>query len=236
MLYLMIPLFAILSFETFGQSKENRYQISRWEASVSSGIFFDLLYANILGSDDTPPPGYPAVEGRRINPGKMDRIEVKYLLNKKSAISLYFQNAQWKTIYGIGNDPLAVWTETKRYKRRMHFTANYYRIFPSGKNGRWSIGSGFQVQIEKNSYPYYRTEDPNNPLLITDIGSIPDKSYFEDWAIPLTVAHHWTIGKNLKLGLMLNTAYTAFIGIENLAIMGDITIPFGKEVKPKKKK
>lgn len=201
---------------------------------MSSGVYFDLFYTDILSPEPIAPPSYPPAEGRRVNLGKQDRIEVKYLLDQKSAISFYFQNALYKAIYGIGNDPLAAWTETKRYGRKMHFTVNYYRMFPSGKNGRWSIASGFQVQIEKGGFPFYRTDDPNNSTLITYISSRPDKSYFEDWAIPLTIAHHWTIGKNLKLGLMLNTAYTAFIGVENLALMGDIVIPFGKEVNLKK--
>ena len=90
MRYLMIPLFAILSFEAFGQSKENRYQISRWEASVSSGIFFDLFYADILGDPSTPPV-YPPEEGRKIYPGKMDRIEVKYLLCARVSV----MNQKW---------------------------------------------------------------------------------------------------------------------------------------------
>jgi hypothetical protein len=130
---------------------------------------------------------------------------------------------------------LEVWTELKRNNRRLHFTINYYRVFPSGKNAAWSIGSGFQVQIEKVSFPFYRTDDPTSPFLITDIGARPYWTYFEDWAIPLTVAHHWTINKNLKLGLMLNTAYTTGTGVDGLALLGNIAIPFGKPVKAKKK-
>lgn len=113
----------------------------------------------------------------------------------------------------------------------MHFTLNYYRKFPSGKKGTWSIGSGFQVQIEKKSFPFYRVDDPTNPTVITEISARPDWTYFEDWAIPLTVAHHWTINKNLKLGIMLNTAYTTGTGIDGLSLLGNIAIPFGKQIR-----
>ncbi|MBT9485571.1 hypothetical protein [Sediminibacterium sp.] len=101
-------------------------------------------------------------------------------------------------------------------------------MFPSGKKGIWSIGSGFQVQIEKKSFPFYRVDNPANPTTITEISARPDWAYFEDWAIPLTVAHHWTINKNLKLGIMFNTAYTMGTGVGGLAILGNIAIPFGK--------
>lgn len=211
--------------------KDTTNQALRWEASVQSGIFFDLFYANIVfGGDDSEPLSYSTKEGKRIEAGKMDRIEIKYLLNRKSALSINFSNAFWKDLYGTGNDPLEAWTDTKRYNRRMQFSANYYRIIPSGKKSKWSIASGFQVQIEKISFPFYRTEDPNNPGLITYIDARPSTSYFEDWAIPLTIAHHWKINKNLHLGLMMHTAYTTGTGVDGLAFMGSIAIPFGRTI------
>jgi hypothetical protein len=230
---LLILLLAKASLST-AQEKPTRLPTSRWEASVGSGLFLDLFYANILGEYVGDPAGYPTKAGKTIQPGKMDRIEIKYHFNARSAISLYFQNAQWKGLLGSAIDPLAVWMDLKRVTRRWHFTMNYYRSFPSGKNGSWSIGSGFQVQIQKNSFPFYRVDDPANPTTITYIGAQPYWSYFEDWAIPLTVAHHWQINKNLKLGLMVNTAYTYGIGIENLAFLGHIAIPFGKPVANKR--
>jgi hypothetical protein len=227
-----IVLLMLLLFQaslSMAQEKSTRLPTSRWEASVGSGLFLDLFYTTIGG-----PPGYPTKPGKTVHPGKIDRIELKYHFNARSAVSLYFQNAQWRMPLGTGNDPLAVWMDLKRVTRRWHFTMNYYRSFPSGKNGSWSIGSGFQVQIEKNSFPFYRVDDPANPTTITYIGAQPYWSYFEDWAIPLTVAHHWQINKNLKLGLMVNTAYTYGIGIENLAFLGHIAIPFGKPVADKR--
>jgi hypothetical protein len=213
----------------FAQNDTTQQQPLRWEASVQSGLFLDLFYANIVfGGDDSEPLGYSDEKGKRVQSGKMDRLEIKYLLNRKSALSFNFSNALWKDFYGTGNDPLEAWTETKRYKRRMQFTANYYRIFPSGKKAQWSIASGFQIQIEKISFPFYRTDDPNNPGLITYINARPSTSYFEDWAIPLTVAYHWKINKNLHLGLMYHTAYTTGTGIDGMALMGSIAIPFGK--------
>ncbi len=222
------------TFTLFGFSQIQNHDSSqlKWEASIGSGLYTDLFYSNIIfGGDNSIPPGYTSKKGRRINPGVTNRIELKYFLKKKSAISFYFQNARYNDLIGSGNDPLAVWTDLKRYNRRMHFTINYYRIIPSGKKGKWSIASGFQVQIEKVSFPYYRTEDPTNPSRITEIGARPYWTYFEDWAIPLTVAHHWTINKNLKLGIMLNTAYTTGTGIDGLSLLGNIAIPFGKQIK-----
>ena len=196
----IIIIFCLITLLGSSQNKEEANTKLRWEASVGSGLYLDLFYANIiLGGDNSTPPSYPTIKGKRVNVGVTDRIELKYLLNQKSALSFYFQNSRYKDLIGSGNDPLNAWTELKRQNRRMHFTLNYYRMFKSGKNGTWSIGSGFQVQIEKVSFPFYRTDDPSNPTLITDIGARPYWTYFEDWAIPLTIAHHWTINKNLKL-------------------------------------
>ena len=225
--------FILLHFANnlIAQKENENPQPLRWEVSAQSGLFLDLFYANIaFGGDDIEPLSYSTKEGNRVEVGKMDRIEIKYLLNRKSALSINFSNALWKDLYGTGNDPLEAWTETKRYNRRMQFTANYYRIFPCGKKAQWSIASGFQVQIEKISFPFYRTDDPNNPGLITDINARPSTSYFEDWAIPLTVAYHWKVNKNLHLGLMYHTAYTTGTGIDGMALMGSIAVPFGKKV------
>lgn len=217
---------------TFSQKKQSNYDALRWEVSVGSGPYLDRFWA-IVGD----PPGYPNKPGKYNNIGKIDRVEIKYVFNNnRSAISAYFQNSQWKELYGTSLDPLEVWIDIKRLSRRMHFTLNYYRLFPSGKRGMWSFGSGFQVQIEKTSFPFYRVDDPANPTIVTEISAKPDWTYFEDWAIPLTVAYHWTVNKNLKLGLLLNTAYTTGTGVDGLSLMGNIAIPFGKEVKSKKKK
>jgi hypothetical protein len=235
----IVSIYLLISQVIFAQKSNTRQQPipSKWEASVGSGVYLDLLYANILTSDDgIPPPGYPNKKGNRANFGKMDRIEIKYLLNQKSAISLYFQEARYRDLYGSSADPLGAWIDVKRNNRRMHFTLNYYRMFSSGKKGTWSFSSGFQVQIEKLSFPFYRVNDPVNPTIITEINARPDWTYFEDWAIPLTIAHHWTVNKNLKLGLMLNTAYTMGTGIDGLAFLGNIAIPFGKTIKPYKSK
>lgn len=227
-----VILFSLLSTASIAQKKTSNNNALRWEFSVGSGPYLDMFWS-IVGD----PPGYPAKPGKSVSLGKLDRVEIKYILNnKRSAISAYFQNAQWKELYGIRNDPLEVWTDIKRLSRRMHFTLNYYRIIPSGKKGMWSFGSGFQVQIEKKSFPYYRVDDPNNPTLVTEISARPDWTYFEDWAIPLTVAYHWTVNKNLKLGLMLNTAYTTGTGVDGLSLLGNIAIPFGKPVQERKNK
>ncbi len=231
MKYILILFFVFRIEYSSCQETTSPLPVSKWEGSVGSGLYFDFFWA-IVGD----PPGYPNKPGKGMYIGKNDRVELKYLINPKSAMSVYFQNAQWRELYGDGNDPLGVWKEITRYSRRMHLTLNYYRMFPSGKKGIWSIGSGFQVQIEKKSFPFYNVDDPLNPTVITEINARPDWSYFEDWAIPLTIAHHWTVNKNLKLGLMLNTAYTTGTGVDGLALMGNIVIPFGKEVKPKLKK
>ncbi|MFY8006412.1 MAG: hypothetical protein ACOVOY_04185 [Sediminibacterium sp.] len=219
--------FILISTAALGQKIQSSNDALRWEISVASGPYLDMFWA-IVGD----PPSYSNKPGRSMNLGKLDRIELKHLLrNKRSGISLYFQNAQWRELYGIRNDPLEKWKDVTRYCRRMHFTLHYYRMFPSGKKGTWSIGSGFQVQIEKKSFPFYRVDDPTNPTAITEISARPDWTYFEDWAIPLTVAHHWTINKNLKLGIMLNTAYTTGTGIDGLSLLGNIAIPFGKQIR-----
>ncbi|MBA4258643.1 MAG: hypothetical protein C0446_05735 [Chitinophaga sp.] len=238
----MKPIITLILFfltpNLFAQKKQIPSESLRWEISVASGLYSDLFYANIIfGGDNAVPLGYSDKPGKAINFGKLDRFEIKYLFdNKRSALSFYFQNAQWKELYGSAVDPLGVWKEIKDDCRRMHFTMNYFRMFPSGKKGIWSIGSGFQVQIEKKSFPFYRVDNPANPTAITEISARPDWTYFEDWAIPLTVAHHWTINKNLKLGIMLNTAYTMGTGVDGLAILGNIAIPFGKIINQKNPK
>jgi hypothetical protein len=224
-----IPLFiffTLISTVALGQKIQSSNDALRWEISVASGPYLDMFWLT-----ENNRPGYPTKPGKGISWGKIDRIEVKYLFNKKSAFSIYFQNASWKEIFGDQLDPLGAWIDLKDDCRRMHFTLHYYRMFPSGKKGTWSIGSGFQVQIEKKSFPFYRVDDPTNPTVITEISSRPDWTYFEDWAIPLTVAHHWTINKNLKLGIMLNTAYTTGTGIDGLSLLGNIAIPFGKQIR-----
>lgn len=230
----MICIYLFIAQTIFAQTNSIKQPIpSKWEASVGSGVYLDLFYANIvIGGDDSSPPGYPNKKGNRVNFGKMDRIEIKYLFNQKSAISVFFQEARYKNLYGSSADPLGAWIDVKKNNRRMQFTLNYYRMFPSSNNSTWSFSSGFQVQIEKISFPFYRVNDPVNPTIITEINARPDWTYFEDWAIPLTIAHHWTINKNLKLGLMLNTAYTMGTGIDGLAFLGNIAIPFGKTIKP----
>jgi hypothetical protein len=230
---LLILVLKILPLFTIGQTKKPSDQPLRFEGSIQSGLFFDLFYANIAFSwdaSDLNPLSYSNVKGKRAQLGKMDRVEIKYLFNAKSAISFNFSNALWKDLYGTGNDPLEAWTETRRYNRRMQFSANYYRIFPAGKKAQWSIASGFQVQLEKISFPFYRTEDPNDPTRVTFISAGSRLSYFEDWAIPITVAYHWKINKNLHLGFMMHTGYTAYIGVEGIALMGSIAIPFGNPI------
>jgi hypothetical protein len=215
---------------TFAQVKDTTIAPLRWEISVGSGLYLDFFPIIVDFK-----PSYSTKEGKYVNTGKTDRIELKYLFNnKKSAISLYYQNAQYKQLIGSSLDPLEAWTDFKRVNRRMHFTINYYRMFQSGKNGTWSIGSGFQVQIEKTSFPFYRVDNVTNPTAITYISAKPYWSYFEDWAIPLTIAHDWTINKNLKLGIKLNTAYTTFTGVDGLSLLGNIAIPFGKKLKERK--
>ena len=221
-----ILIFTFILVNSYSQGQQSITTPLQWEINIASGPYLDM-FRTIVGN----PSGYPNKPGRTINLGKIDRIEVMRILkNKKSALSFYFQNAQWRELWGLNLDPLGAWIDNKDDCRRMHFTLNYYRMFPSGKKGTWSIGSGFQVQIEKKSFPYYRVDDPTNPTVITEISARPDWTYFEDWAIPLSVAHHWTINKHLKLGIMLNTAYTTGTGVDGLSLLGNIVIPFGRQV------
>jgi len=212
--------------KSFSQNAGSTWPSLRWEASVGSGLFGDLFYT----LKDIDAPSYPEIPGKNISLGKIDRLEVKYHIRPRSAFSLYVQHASWRDILGDGNDAFGYFTEYKRTTRRWHFTFNYNHIIPSGKRGSWTFASGFQVQLEKNTFPFYRVDDRSNPTYITEMGAMPYWSYFEDWAIPLTIAHHWNINKNLRLGLMMNTAYTMAIGWENMALMGHIAIPFGKQL------
>jgi len=221
-----ILIFSFILVNSYSQGQQSITTPLQWEINIASGPYLDMFWTTV-----GKPRGYPSKPGRTINLGKIDRIEVMRILkNKKSALSFYFQNAQWRELWGLNLDPLGAWIDNKDDCRRMHFTLNYYRIFPSGKRGTWSIGTGFQVQIEKISFPYYRVDDPTNPTVITEISARPDWTYFEDWAIPLSVAHHWTINKHLKLGIMLNTAYTTGTGVDGLSLLGNIVIPFGRQV------
>lgn len=220
--------FACIFFgsKSFSQNAGSAWPPLRWEASVGSGLFADLFYT-LKGVDA---PSYPDIPAKNIWIGKIDRLEVKYHIRPKSAFSLYVQHASWRDILGDGNDAFGFFKDYRRINRRWHFTFNYNHIIPSGKRGSWTFASGFQVQIEKYNFPWYIVDDYNNPTTIIEMGARPHWSYFEDWAIPLTIAHHWNINKNLRLGLMMNTAYTMAIGWENMALMGHIAIPFGKQL------
>ena len=215
-----------LGANSFSQNAGFTLPPLRWEASVGSGLFGDLFYT----LKDIDAPSYPEIPGKNIYLGKIDRIEAKYHIRPRSAFSIYVQHATWRGLLGQGADGFEAFTEYKRTTRRWHFTFNYNHIIPSGKRGAWTFASGFQVQIEKDNYPYYIVDNYDNPTRIIEMGAMPYWSYFEDWAIPLTIAHHWHINKNLRLGLMLNTAYTMAIGLENMALMGQISIPFGKQL------
>lgn len=226
-------LFILFPLLTFAQNKKLTDQPLRLEGSIQSGFFYNLFYTNIAFSGDAygaDPSSYSTIKGKRAQLGKMDRIEFKYLFNARSAISFNFSKAIWKDLYGKENDPLEVWTETRRDNQRMQLSVNYYRIFPSGKKSQWSLASGFQIQLEKISFPVYSTNDPLNPNLITSVDARSYRASFEDWAIPITIAYHWKINKNLHLGFMMHSAYTAYTGVDGLAIMGSIAIPFGRSI------
>lgn len=235
-LFIIAILFSKYSISQY--SEQNTFP-SRWEFLVGSGLYLDLFYANIgfgIDGSEYTPSGYPDKPGRRVNPGITNRLEIRYHLNKQSGLSFYFQNSRFNNLLGIGNDPLEVWKDLKRNNRRMHYTLNYFRIINSGKKRFWHIACGFQVQIEKVSFPYMTVDDPANPTAIIAIGAVPYYAYFEDWAIPLTVSHHWRINKNLNLGLMFNTAYTTGTGIDGVSLLGNIAIPFGNAIQTKKVK
>ncbi|MFZ9717820.1 MAG: hypothetical protein ACO3BD_00560 [Chitinophagaceae bacterium] len=231
---LIISGMLLIGHVAYSQKANHAWPPLRWEASAGSGLFADMFYT-LKGID---PPSYPGIPGENINLGKIDRLEFKYHLRPRSAISAYVQHGIYRDLLGVGNDRFGYFTEYKRTTRRWHFTFNYNHVVPSGKIGSWTFASGFQVQIEKDNFPFYRVDDDINPTYITEMGAMPYYAYFEDWAIPLTIAHHWHINKNLRLGILMNTAYTMAIGWENLALMGQISIPFGKqlpEIKIKRK-
>lgn len=230
-------LFSFVQFHSgFAQQEKNNQQL-KWEFSLSSGLFFETFYADlIIGGYNSTPPGYSDKKGKRVNIGKLDRLEMSYYFNKKSSMSFYFQHAHWRELLGSILDPLGVWKELKDESKRFHFTLAYNKIFKSGAKNSWVVGSGFQVQIEKKSFPFYRVDDPANPTVVTEISARPDWTYFEDWAIPLTITHYWHINQNLKLGATINTAYTMGTGIDGIALLGNIAIPFGREITLNKRK
>jgi hypothetical protein len=201
----------------------------RWEGSVSSGPFADLFYANIaFGGDDSDPPSYKNIPGKRVELGKVDRLEVKYYFNRKSAVSLNFNNALWKDLYGTGSDPLELWTETRRYNRRIQFAANYYRNFYTRKSS-FCLGLGFLVQGEQVSFPFYRISSEDSTLIMTM--DAWDRSYFMDWGPQLTASYYYSINPNLKIGLSFYTLYDIGTGVDGAGLMGSIAIPFHKAKK-----
>lgn len=204
----------------------------KWEASVSSGIFADLLYADISLVGDTDlgggPVHYSDKSGKKVKFGKVDRVEFKYNFNPKASVSLNFGYALWHDIYGIENDPLELWKETKRYKKRIQFAGNYYRNFhTNNKKGVFNTAIGFLIQGEQNSFPFYEVSatDPSH-ILYLDAGNL---KYWWDWGTQLTASYYHTINPNLKIGAIF---YTYIIGtdVEGAGLMGSIAIPFGQKM------
>jgi len=217
----------LLTGNIFGQTDTAKDRIMRWEASVHSGLFADLLYANIgVGSNDNiTPSSYSTIKGRRMQLGKIDRLEIKYNINEKAALSLNFNYALWRTIYGRNIDPLELWTTTRRYKKRLQFSANYYRKFYADEKSELNVGLGFLVQQEQVSYPFYRISPVDSSII--EVISARGLQYFPDWGIQITGTYYRSINQNLKIGA---TFYTYLIGtaIDGAGIMGSIAIPFHK--------
>lgn len=220
-------LFILACTSLLSQEKQNKIPLLRWELSIGEGPFADLFYAFRKDPDFTA-PGYTDLKGKNVNIGIINKYELKYFIKKHSAISIYYQQAQFKYLYGESRDPLGLWKELRVPIERHQFSLNYYKQFQTGINSTISIGTGFQIQIEKSSFPYYTANTNFNPPLITSINARPYWTYWEDWAIPLTVTQNWSINKNLKIGISLNTAYTAFIGVDGIAVIGNLCIPIGK--------
>ncbi len=211
-------------YDTAGKS------IAKWEASVSSGLYVDLFYANISIIGDTyhtDPLSYPDKPGKRVQSGKVDRLELKYNFNRKASASINFGYATWRDLYGTGNDPLEFWKETKRTFHRIQFAGNYYRNFHTkNKKGVINVGIGFLIQGEQTSFPFYRVS-PTDPPHILEMNAT-GLGYWWDWATQLTASYYHSINPNLKIGA---TFYTYIIGtdVDGAGIMGSIAIPFGKK-------
>lgn len=195
---------------------------SRWQVQVGSGLYLDLFYANLsLGDYGTVDPVYYSdKKGSRIKPGKIDRFELKYFNKKrKAALSLSFQQALIKDIYGNGNDPLEAWKEIKRYEKRIQFSANYYQIY-SFKKSELQAGLGFLVSGSQTAYPFYRIVNG-----IAEIGAT-NMSYFYDPGLSLNVHYLYKINKALSLGGTFYTYYLHQIGFEGASLQGSIAINF----------
>lgn len=198
------------------------YKLPRWQVQVGSGLYLDLFYAN-LGFGDygtVNPVYYSDVKGTRVKPGKIDRLELKYFKkNHKAAFSFSFQNALFKDIYGSGNDPLEAWKEIRRYKKRIQFGANYYRIY-SFKKTELQTGLGLMISGEQNPFPFYRIVNG-----IAEIGAT-DMKYFLDPGLALNVHYFYKVNKTLNLGGTFYTYYLHQIGFEGASLQGSIGINF----------
>jgi len=210
----------IFHFHALSQNHIKTKKLVKWEFGVSSGIYADLLWT-IVGA----PPGYSDLQRKLINWGRIDRSELKMYLNKNNAISLYHQRASWREMYGKGLDPLEVWKGVSRHNRRHHFTLNYEKLILLKNNKSISFSSGFQIQIEKKSFPYYKIDTVRNIVTISEIGARPDNSYWEDWAIPITISFSRDINTNLKIGVILNSAYTMGAGFDGISLLSNVCIP-----------
>lgn len=214
--------FVVLMAGAQSINDSSKIQESRWQLQVGSGLYLDLFYANLsLGNYGTVDPVYYSdKKGSRVKAGKIDRIELKrFNKNHRSAFSLSFQHALFKDIYGNGNDPLEAWKEIRRYKKRIQFAANYYRIY-SFKKSELQAGLGFLVSGDQNAYPFYRTVNG-----IAEIGAT-DRSYFYDPGLSLNLHYFYKINKALSLGGTFYTYYLHQIGFEGASLQGSIAINF----------
>ena len=100
----MHTLLLLCNSTAVGQEKDSIFTL---EASVSIGLYIDLFYANINIIGDAyhaDPVSYPDKPGKRIQPGKVDRVEFKYHFNPKVFASINFGYAIWKDYM----EPLAI--------------------------------------------------------------------------------------------------------------------------------
>jgi hypothetical protein len=213
-----------LHLNCHGQAQNDSVRkILRWQAKIGSGLFVDLFYKNIyIGNyGNSTAPGYPDKKGDRVKPGKIDRLEWQYnFKGNRSAISINFQNALFKDIYGSDKDPLGAWKSITRYKRRIQFSVNYFRQYTLTSRNQLEVSLGFMISGEQNSFPFYTI---NNG--ITEIGAT-GSNYFWDPGLALNVHYFHSIGKHLSLGATFYTYYLHQIGFEGAALQGIIGIRF----------
>jgi hypothetical protein len=214
------------STQLFSQEKIDFKNETGFKINFSAGLYTDLFYASLLSPKDddyNSPASYPNLEQSKIKLGLIKKLELSYQFKSNNTITIAYNHASWRDLYGLENDPLEVWKSFKRFKRRTQFSLNYLNRIVNRDKSTLDLGIGFMIQIEQFNNNAYSIR--NNEIYFNQ-----NNKSFIDPVFPVNLQYLYRVNANLGLGLNFFTGYTYQVGIENAAIMPVIAIDLNKKL------